>query len=38
MQHPHGYLSVLSSGEVQKMLEEHHISLNDVEPGTLDSM
>uniref|UniRef100_A0A3P9MHT8 Nuclear prelamin A recognition factor-like protein n=1 Tax=Oryzias latipes TaxID=8090 RepID=A0A3P9MHT8_ORYLA len=29
---------VITSGEVQKMLEEHHISLNDVEPGTLDSM
>lgn len=37
LQHPHGYLSVLT-GEVQKMLEEHNISLNDVEPGTLDSM
>ncbi|XP_024128120.1 cytosolic Fe-S cluster assembly factor narfl [Oryzias melastigma] len=29
---------VITSGEVQKMLEEHNISLNDVEPGTLDSM
>ncbi|RVE69490.1 hypothetical protein OJAV_G00078230 [Oryzias javanicus] len=29
---------VITSGEVQKMLEEHNISLKDVEPGILDSM
>ncbi|XP_053299039.1 cytosolic Fe-S cluster assembly factor narfl [Pleuronectes platessa] len=29
---------VITSGEVQKMMEEKHVSLNDVEPTALDTM
>ncbi|MEQ2223979.1 hypothetical protein ILYODFUR_002653 [Ilyodon furcidens] len=29
---------VITSGEVQKMLEEHNVSLSDVEPAALDTM